>query len=196
MLNDDNLLVATSTRQWSRRHQRMTLNSRVLAWFRGMSRIFKLNWARLTWDKILHWGEGHVTAPPRIALRVECEPPRGSKPSLTCNIIPGWWRPNSASTSAARSCSRWPTPQPQGIWAASATYTTAHSNARSLTHWARLGIKPESSWMLVGFANSWATSGTLEQSIIKSISFNLTNESFLAFKGNCITTQYQPFQRW
>ena len=34
------------------------------------------------------------------------------------------------------SCSRWPTPQPQQrqIRAASGTYTTAHSNAGSLTH--------------------------------------------------------------
>ena len=32
----------------------------------------------------------------------------------------------------------WPLPQPQqrGIWAGSSTYTTAHDNTRSLTHWA------------------------------------------------------------
>ena len=50
-----------------------------------------------------------------------------------------------------RSYSCWPTPQPQQrqILAMSVTYTTAHSNARSLTHWARLGIEPSSSWMLV-----------------------------------------------
>ena len=30
-------------------------------------------------------------------------------------------------------------------------YATAHSNARSLTHWARPGIEPASSWILVGF---------------------------------------------
>ena len=30
-------------------------------------------------------------------------------------------------------------------------YTTAHSNARSLTHWVRPGIEPTSSWTLVGF---------------------------------------------
>ena len=50
--------------------------------------------------------------------------------------------------------SRRPTPQPQksGIPAVSATYTTAHGNTRSLTHWSRPGIKPASSWMLVGFA--------------------------------------------
>ena len=34
------------------------------------------------------------------------------------------------------------------------TYTIAHSNARSLTHWTRSGIKPWSSWILVGFITS------------------------------------------
>ena len=33
----------------------------------------------------------------------------------------------------------------------SATYTTAHGNAWSLTHWARPGIEPETSWFLVRF---------------------------------------------
>ena len=31
------------------------------------------------------------------------------------------------------------------------TYTTAHGNAGSLTHWVRPGIRPSSSWMLVRF---------------------------------------------
>ena len=43
---------------------------------------------------------------------------------------------------------------------ATAAYTTASSNARSLTHQARLGIKPASSWILIGFLNHWATTGT------------------------------------
>ena len=45
------------------------------------------------------------------------------------------------------SCSCWPTPQPQqqGIRTMSTTYTAAHGNAGSLTHWAR----PASSWILV-----------------------------------------------
>ena len=34
------------------------------------------------------------------------------------------------------------------------TYTTAHGNARSLTHWVRPGIKPASSWILVGFVTT------------------------------------------
>ena len=33
----------------------------------------------------------------------------------------------------------------------SVTYSTAHSNAGSLTHWARPGIEPVSSWILVRF---------------------------------------------
>ena len=46
-----------------------------------------------------------------------------------------------------------PGPQQCGIWAMSVTYTTPHSNARSLTHWARAGIKPSTSWFLVRFVN-------------------------------------------
>ena len=46
----------------------------------------------------------------------------------------------------------WPTPQPQQceIQATFVTYTTVHGNTESLTHWARLGIEPASSWILVG----------------------------------------------
>ena len=51
-------------------------------------------------------------------------------------------------------------PEQCGIRATSATYSTAHSNARSLTHWARPGLEPMSSWMLVGFSNRWAMMGT------------------------------------
>ena len=53
----------------------------------------------------------------------------------------------------------WPMPQPQQcqIQAESATYSTAHGNARSLTHWARPRIEPASSWITVRFVNHWAT---------------------------------------
>ena len=43
------------------------------------------------------------------------------------------------------------------------------SNARSLTHWARPGIEPASSWMLVRFVNCWATTGTPKFEILKAI---------------------------
>ena len=57
-----------------------------------------------------------------------------------------------------QSCSCRPTPQPQQcqIQATSVTYTTAHSNTGSLTHWTRPGVKPTSSWTLVG----WVRMGT------------------------------------
>ena len=47
----------------------------------------------------------------------------------------------------------WLTPQPQQrrFWTMSVNYTIAHGNARSLTHWARPGINPATSWLLVGF---------------------------------------------
>ena len=51
-------------------------------------------------------------------------------------------------------------PQQLGNWARSVTYTTAHSNAGYLTHWARPGIKPTYSWILVKFVNCWAMKGT------------------------------------
>ena len=47
-----------------------------------------------------------------------------------------------------------------GSQAETVTCPTAHHNARSLTHWARLGIELTSSWRLAGFANHWATTGT------------------------------------
>jgi len=58
------------------------------------------------------------------------------------------------------SCSQ-PSPEPQQhrIWASSVTYTTAHSNTGSLTHWARQE-STTSLWILVSFINHWATMGT------------------------------------
>ena len=47
-----------------------------------------------------------------------------------------------------------PQPQQCQIWAQSATYTTAHGNAGSSTHFVRPGIKPASSWMLVIFVSA------------------------------------------
>ena len=55
-----------------------------------------------------------------------------------------------------QSCSCWPIPQPQqcGPQAAPVTYTTAHGNTGSLTHWGRPGIKPATSWFLVRFVST------------------------------------------
>ena len=53
-----------------------------------------------------------------------------------------------------------PQPQQCQIWAESETYTTAHHNAGSLTHWARPGIKPASLWLLVGLITAEPQMGT------------------------------------
>ena len=50
-----------------------------------------------------------------------------------------------------QSCSCWPTPQPQQLGIQAETYTAAHSNSRSLAHWAKPGREPTSSQILVGF---------------------------------------------
>ena len=48
----------------------------------------------------------------------------------------------------------------------SATYTTTHSNAGSLTHWSSPGIEPASSWILVRFITSWAAMRTSDTVIL------------------------------
>ena len=40
------------------------------------------------------------------------------------------------------------------IWATSATYSTGHGNAGSLTHWARPGMEPACLWMQVSFVSA------------------------------------------
>ena len=51
-------------------------------------------------------------------------------------------------------CRPMPQPQQHGIQPASVTYTTAHSNADPLTCWARPGIEPVSSWIIVRFIST------------------------------------------
>ena len=69
---------------------------------------------------------------------------------------PHQWHMEVPRQGPNQSCSCRPMPQPQqhGIQATSATYTTAHGNAGSLTHWARPGIEPATSWFPVGFISA------------------------------------------
>ena len=52
------------------------------------------------------------------------------------------------------SCQSIPQPQQRQIRATSVTHTTAHGNTGSLTHWARPGIEPVSSWISVRFVSA------------------------------------------
>ena len=80
-----------------------------------------------------------------------------------------------------------PEPQQLRIRAASATYTTAHRNARSLTHWTRPGIQPATSWFLVGFVNHCATMGTPGLYIFNLLSNDLPSSVgfFMPFGCSC-----------
>ena len=57
-------------------------------------------------------------------------------------------------------------------------YTTAHSNARSLTLWARPGIEPASSWIVVRFVSAEPRRKLLLSFLI-SFNFFASNKSLL-----------------
>ena len=103
-----------------------------------------------------------------------------------------WRFPDQGSN---QSWSHQPMPEPQqcGLWATSVTHTTADGNAGSLTLWARPGIKPASSWILVRFVNLWAMMGTLLLNDLSCkftqikwrrlfcIIFNIMNETYFIY---------------
>ena len=71
------------------------------------------------------------------------------------------------------------------IWAAlcpaaSANYAAAYSNTGSLTHWARPGIEPTTSWILVGFLMRWTTMGTPSRGLVLIICLSLTPCSMIS----------------
>ena len=82
------------------------------------------------------------------------------------------------------SCSCWPAPQPEqhGIQATSAAYTTAQGDTGYLTHRARPGIEPISSWMIVRFVTFSATTGTPSNSNFKKWSSAKEHQYYL---GTC-----------
>ena len=82
----------------------------------------------------------------------------------------------------------WPTPQQWGVWATSATYTTAHSNTRSLTHWVRLGIQPASSWILVRFVSAEPQWELPSDYSWQSLKASLQRIRLLPRNLNCIST--------
>ena len=85
-----------------------------------------------------------------------------------------------------------------GSWirATSATYTTtmAHGNPGSLTHWAKPGIEPVSSWMLVRFTNHWATMGTHLLTFWAAIYFFLCH-IFTVLSSVCYNFDGRKFRR-
>ena len=103
----------------------------------------------------------------------------------------------SQARGSNQSYSCWPMPQPQqrGIWTASATYTTTHGNAGSLTPWARPGIEPTTSWFLIGFIST-TPQGELPNKLFKcSSSFNPLRSVFFFFNWSIVDLWCISF-RW
>ena len=96
----------------------------------------------------------------------------------------------SQAKESNQSCSCQPTPEPQQCcnWAASVTYTTAHGNAGSLTHWARPGIELTTLWFLVGFVSSTPRRELLLFFFFFSFSL-LALDSFCLFSGLLMRAQ-------
>ena len=90
--------------------------------------------------------------------------------------FPGW--------GSNGSCSCHPVPQLHRIQAVSLTYTTAHSNAGSLTHWVRTGIKPTTSWVLEGFVTAESQRGTPMPSFWLGFFFLLLSYMRCLYFGN------------
>ena len=66
----------------------------------------------------------------------------------------GIWRFPGEGSNRSYSCRPTPQPQPRQIWAASATYTTAHRQHQILNPLRRPRIEPATSWFLVGFVSA------------------------------------------
>ena len=64
------------------------------------------------------------------------------------------------------------------IWVASVTYTIAHSNAGSLTHWVEPGIEPASSWILDSFLLSHEGNSCIPCYIWCFLGKNVSEEGF------------------
>ena len=88
------------------------------------------------------WGDGATRIHEHSCRECNC---------FVCFLGPHLWRMEVPRLGVEAGLQHRPTPQPQqcGIQAAPVTYTTAHGNARSLTHGVRPGIKSASSGMLV-----------------------------------------------
>ena len=54
----------------------------------------------------------------------------------------------------------------------------SHSNAGSLTHWARLGIRLAPSWILVGLVTCWAATGAPQVFLFLYIIFNSLPQTY------------------
>ena len=98
------------------------------------------------------------------------------------------------------SCSHQPMPLQHGIQATAVTYTTAHCNARSLTHWTRPGSESATSWFLVGFvftAPWWELLGEFLWALFCYICFRNTSSQIPSLPiGTKLWISRKPVALW
>ena len=87
------------------------------------------------------------------------------------------------------------------IGAAAAGLYHSHSNAGSLTHGVRPGIKSPSLWILVGFVNCWAMKGTLNdflytEEFLTKLNIVLEFPGSLAVKDSALSLLWHSFNPW
>ena len=107
----------------------------------------------------------------------------------------GIWRYTGLGSNQSCCCRPTPQPQQRQIWATSATYTTAHGNTGSLTHWERPRIKPKTSWFLVGFVSSaprWELQHGFLNPLLQSWGSNLCSYRDNARSVTCCITVSMP----
>ena len=76
-----------------------------------------------------------------------------------------------------------PTPQPQQleIWGVSVTYTKAHGNDASLSHWLRPGIKPTSSWIPLRFISTVPQQELPKEALLRALIFHSQSQVFHSY---------------
>ena len=89
-------------------------------------------------------------------IQIWCYPLGGSVLFYDFFLVPHLWHMEVPSLRVELELQLRPTPQPQQcqIRVTSASYVAACGNAGSLTHWARPGTKPKSSWILALLSHS------------------------------------------
>ena len=92
------------------------------------------------------------------------------------------------------SCSQRPQTQQRQIQAVTVTYSTAHGNPASLTNWAKPGIEPESSWILLSHNRNSSLKVIFDVNVaipMFFLFFHFVLAYFLYFYNNFFTFEFQ-----
>ena len=83
-------------------------------------------------------------------------------------------------------------PMPQPHQCQVPAYMTAHGTARSSTHWARSGIKPESSWILYRVLNPLSHKGNCYNYLSELITIAFQGKQLISENKNAMALMWHP----